>query len=467
MGDEPEQPPPAPATAADAGDARVSALLDELAAALELKPAARRELAEFVAALGRPFAKLPLVSFYAARTRRGGTNYRVTFRVPGYRSRTERLGRMAKPAYRRAQRVSEILQQVKARLMKAEDAYRELYVDNTPVDKHVEAWGAALKSKGVVADYLASQLTRLRRCIDLAGYARLGDVRRGTLPALIEQLKAYEEPATKQRLTASTINYYLATLRQFVRWAVKTERLAQDPLLFEGGIKNDERGKRRDVLVEELAEIVATARSGTVPRMRMGGEDRAMLYLAAYATGFRRTELRLLQVEWLRLDAKPPGVLLPAGITGKHRKETVQPLPAWFAAELKAWVGDRRSGPVWPYMPLDVAGVWDRDREAARAAWVAAAPEGTAREERAKSDFLKRETADGEVVFHSHRHAYSTQVVMNMDLKSAQRLTRHATTEILAEVYAHSRASTAAEGVERSIKLPVRRDQPSAGESPG
>ncbi|HEX8911278.1 MAG TPA: tyrosine-type recombinase/integrase, partial [Humisphaera sp.] len=245
-------------------------------------------------------------------------------------------------------------------------------------------------------------------------------------------------------------------LRQFVRWAVKTERLAQDPLQYEGGIKNDEKRKRRDVLVEELAEIVATARADADGRTRMAGDDRAMLYLAAYATGFRRTELRLLKVEWLRLDATPPGILLPAGITGKHRKDVVQPLPAWFAAELKAWLGKRSTGPVWTYMPQDVAEMFDRDRAAARAAWVAAAPEGEARAERERSDFLKRETADGEVVFHSHRHAFSSQVVKHMDLKSAQRLTRHATTEILADVYAHSRASAAAEGVERSIKAPAR-----------
>ena len=32
-----------------------------------------------------------------------------------------------------------------------------------------------------------------------------------------------------------------------------------------------------------------------------------------------------------RLDAAPPVIVLPAGITGKHRKDVRQPLPARFA----------------------------------------------------------------------------------------------------------------------------------------
>ena len=80
-------------------------------------------------------------------------------------------------------------------------------------------------------------------------------------------------------------------------------------------------------------------------------------------------------------------------------------------------------------------------------------------------DYKRRLESKGEIVFHSHRHAYSTQLVANMDLKSAQRLTRHPTTEFLAEIYGHSRASTAAEGVERSIKSPMRdpRQAPAQG----
>ncbi|HZN68508.1 MAG TPA: tyrosine-type recombinase/integrase [Tepidisphaeraceae bacterium] len=453
------QPPPAQ----DEGfGAAIRAATDRLADLLALKPSARKELLAFVRELARPagerFPKLPHVSFYAAGTRAGGVNYRATYRVPGYRTRTERLGRMPRPAYRRAQRVSEILQQVKARLMKPEDAFRELYVDSTPVDKHVQAFVADLKSKGRVSDYLASTETRLRRCIELGGYGRLGDIRRSTLPALTEKLKAYVEPGKKRPLTPSTINQYLGTLRQFVRWAVRTDKLALDPLQYETGIRNDSKKKRRDVLVEELAEIVASARAGTVNRLKMSGDDRAMLYLAAYATGLRRKELRALQIPWLKLDATPAVIAVPASAT-KTGKEARQPLPAWFAAELKAWLGDRKSGPVWPYIPQDVADMFDRDRAAARAAWVAEAPEGKEREQREQSDFLRRETTDGEIVFHSHRHAYASNLMQHLDLKTAQLLTRHATASILADTYAHSRLSRAAEGVEKSIRSPIKAEK--------
>ncbi|HEX8915977.1 MAG TPA: hypothetical protein VF796_26755, partial [Humisphaera sp.] len=78
MADDTEQPPAAaPAAGRPPADARVAELVDALADALALKPAARRELAAFVAALADPFPKLPLVSFYGVATRGGRANYRV------------------------------------------------------------------------------------------------------------------------------------------------------------------------------------------------------------------------------------------------------------------------------------------------------------------------------------------------------------------------------------------------------
>lgn len=456
---QPRQAPDAAAQTRDA-QARVNAAIDTIVSAMGLKPAARKHLAAFVAGLASPsarFPKLPHVSFYAARTRSGGVNYRLTYRVSGYRPRTERLGKQAQPAYRRAQRVSEILQQVKARLMKADEAHRLLYVDATPIDKHIERFEAALASKGSVARYVATTITRLKVCVDLARFERMDDIRRDALPGLIGKLRSYVEPNSKRTLSESTINDYLATLRQFTRWATPA-LIPADPLVNSGGVRVTDRKKRRDVLVEELAAIVAAARA-TKARFRLRGEDRAMLYLTAYGTGLRMKELRALEVPWLKLDAEPPHIAVPAGVqkaTGVA-KDVKQPLPSWLAAELKRWLGDRRDGHLWPRLPRDIVDLFDRDREDARSAWIAAAPDEQARQQRAQSDYLKRSTSDGELVFHSHRHAFATAVLAKMDLKSAQMLTRHATAAMLTDTYAHSRLEKAAEGVELAIKSPLNR----------
>lgn len=450
-----------PRTPAPAGEAAppeaVTAAVDAIVKALGLKPAIRRVILDYVLDLAETFPKLPHVSFYTAATPSGGVNCRITYRVPGFRPRTERLGKVPRLAYKRAQRVSEVLQRLDAHLIEPREAHRLLYVDSTPIDTYRAQFIAALKARNNHADYVASQNVRLGRCFELGEYRRLSDITRESLPRLIEKLTAFIDPVHNRPISKSTVNDCLKVLRQFTRWATPA-LIPVDPLYNTTGVKNTDQVKRRDVLPEEVAAIAAHARAGKVKRMRMRGEDRAMLYLFAYSTGFRRNECRQLDVAHVKLDAKSPHITLPAAVA-KNRKAATQPLPSWLAAELRAWIALRKAGPLWPYMPLDVAAVFDRDRESARQAWIDEAGDNAAeRKRREESDFLKRETADGVIVFHSHRHGYSSQLLgSGMDLKTAQLLTRHATVSMLADRYAHSRIDKAAAGVEHAIKDPRTR----------
>lgn len=438
-------------------DPRVTDAVGAIVAALGLKPPVRRRLLDFIDGLESSTPKLPHVSFYTAQLPAGGTEFRATYRIPGtkkYRPRTERLGRVERLSYKRAQRVSEVLQQVKARLMSPEEAHRLLYVDNTLIDKHVEDFKRSLREGGVSDDYLASTVTRLRRSIEIGGYAKLGDITLASLTDVIVGLKEFVEPGHRKKLSSSTINQYLGVLRQFTRWATPT-RLALDPLVNSKGVKNLDKVKRRDILVAELAAIVAVARGGTVGG-KMPGEDRAMLYLTSFATGLRRKELAALLIEQLKLDAKLPMLILPLKDTKNKKADAEQPLPSWLAADLKAWLGDRRSGPVWPKLTKRTAEVFDRDRAAARKIWIEAAPEGKEREEREASPFLQASTTDGEIVFHSHRHGYASSLVASgLDLVSARSLTRHSTVAML-ERYSHTRHAKNALAVEAAIGNPIK-----------
>ena len=431
----------------------VTVAVDTIADALSLKAKAKGSLVAFIEDLARPFPKLPHVRYYAARTRTGGVNYRATYRVPGRKLRTERLGRVGKIGYERARRVSDVLVQVHARLMKADDAYRLLYVDSTPIETHLQRFEASITANGAVPRYVKNVGTRLRRCVELGEFERIGDIRSESIPGLIQALRLYVEPDKKIRLSESTINDYLATLRQFTKWATPT-LLPIDPLTNTGGIRKVIANKRRDVQPAELAEIVRAART-TVSGFVMAGPDRAMLYLAAYATGLRANELRQLEVPWLKLDGAAPYIAVPAKVT-KTKSEARQPLPVWFVADLRAWLGKRDSGLLWPTMPRDVQLVFESDRAAARSRWIEAAPDAKVRQTREQADFLQRKTSDGQIVFHSLRHAYATRLLANMDLKSAQMLTRHKTAALLTDTYAHGRMSEAAAGVERAIPNPLR-----------
>ena len=438
-------------------DERVTMAIDTIVDAMRLRPADRALLVDYVAALpaeANRVEKLPHVSFYPAKTRHGGINWRLSYAAPGHKRRTERLGKMMRPAFKRAQRVSELLQHVHARIITAADAYRELYVNNSPISDHVAAFVNSIRANGVDPKYLQHTQTRLERCLDLGGFTRLGDIKHDALPDLVHGLYAFVEPRQHKKLTTSTINQYLAVLRQFTRWATP-QRLPIDPLANTKALRNTEKVARRDVLEEEIAELVACAEAGPTIQ-NMTGPDRAMVYLTAFGTGLRRGELRATQVEWVRLTGDAPMILLPATVT-KNGKPAEQPLPAWLADRLRDWLGGRSAGPLFPTFPAEVHEAFDLDREAARSMWVAAGESDAVRQERDHSDFLKRKTVEGVITYHSLRHSYATTLLNSLDLKTAQSLTRHATAGILADRYAHSRRSKAATAVQSAIPAAPKR----------
>lgn len=426
----------------------VDAIIDEL----KLRPSSRRALLAFVTNLQTPFPKLDHVSFFNVESKKSGSiGYRIEYTLPGRKKRrTERLGKNQLLAYQRAQRVNDILCNVKARLMKPDDAFRLLAVDSTPIENHVRTFESHLKSKGSKPKYIKTTMVRLRRCIELGDYQRLGDITREGQPELIADLKVHADPLTGRRLSDVTVNDYLAVLRQFTKWATPT-LIQVDPLVNSAGIKAIEENPRRNASIPEVGAIVAAAKldkSG----FKMRGADRAMLYLVAYATGLRANELRSVKVPWLKLDGDEPHIVVPATDT-KNSEVARQPIPSWLVPVLREWLGNRKSGPLFPTMPRDVQVMFEADRATARAEWLASMTPDY-RDNFESTEYLQRVTVDGEITFHSLRHAYaSTLLEKGLDLKSTQLLTRHANVATL-EKYAHANRAKASGNVEKTIVDP-------------
>jgi integrase len=78
------------------------------------------------------------------------------------------------------------------------------------------------------------------------------------------------------------------------------------------------------------------------------GEDRYHLYLTAFATGFRASELAALTPAHFHLADDPPAVSL-AGKTAKNKKSVRHPLPPTVAVALCAYLtGKPASAAIWP-----------------------------------------------------------------------------------------------------------------------
>jgi integrase len=252
-------------------------------------------------------------------------------------------------------------------------------------------------------------------------------------------------PAEEGGLSIQTSNFYLSALNQFCRWMCNTRppRLADNPFagVERGNVKLDRRHDRRHLAPGELSRLLDATKNS--PRVFRGltGEDRYWLYLTGCATGFRAGELATLMPESFQLDALPATVVLPAR-TDKAKRPIIQPLPAFVAEGLRAYLVDKPEGqPIWPGTTtrgwLDrAAQMLAKDLEAADIPYVVKGPDGPL-------------YAD----FHALRHSFITFLEhTGASPKTAQELARHSDVRLTLGRYTHANLSSLAEGVE---KLPL------------
>ena len=199
----------------------------------------------------------------------------------------------------------------------------------------------------------------------------------------------------------------------------------------------DVRVVRRALDQKELAALVAAAEAGE-PFRDLTGADKAMLYLMAAFTGLRSSELASLTTDSLDFRCNPPTVTVEAACS-KHRREDVLPLHPGLAARLQQWLLERHkrttddgtvpiirmpadgtasgSGdpePLFPGTWLESAAKMLRhDLETARTKCLNEAANGSERQERERSNFLKYDTADGRADFHALRHKFVSDLAMS------------------------------------------------------
>ncbi|QDV37330.1 site-specific integrase [Tautonia plasticadhaerens] len=169
--------------------------------------------------------------------------------------------------------------------------------------------------------------------------------------------------------------------------------------------------------VPNKGKPVARVKPVVRARLERLGRERALLYKAAFYTGFRRGELREMRVNHLTLDGSAPRISLPKELT-KNKRDAHIPLRADFASELTRWIdvaglgqGDRLF-----MVPKRIALVMRKDLEFAGIAY---------RDDRGR-------VAD----FHSLRKCMATHLnTQGVPIVTAKELLRHGTVELTAGVY--------------------------------
>ena len=191
----------------------------------------------------------------------------------------------------------EATRQLAARLEKEAALEAEGVVDpfaehrRRPLREHLEDFEAFLQSKQNSKKHVRLTSRRIETCLDGCGFKLMGDLDANRLAQWLKDRRAAE-------LSARTSNFYLSSMKSFVRWLQRSRRIADNPLAHLDG-----------VLVDELrsldSDLLSTADSNdTIGRIIIERLDRASV--AVIAIGVHRPEQFLDNVPFLNFLVPPP-----------------------------------------------------------------------------------------------------------------------------------------------------------------
>ncbi len=321
-------------------------------------------------------------------------------------------------------------------------------------EEHLEAFETHLKSKEVGQRYRRESITKIRRAAAYGKWDRLVDITPSSVARFLDDLK-------RRGLSVQTRNHYLKTLKHFIHWAIREKRLATNPIDHIATLnpKTDRRHDRRALSQEEFRRLIDAAETGQ--RIEgITGPDRAIMYLLAAWTGYRKGELGSLTIRSFDFDTDPPSVTVEAAYSKRRRRDT-QYLKPSIAREIQRWIKRKAPQPDEILFPISAhtgPGI-DRktgkmmrlDLEAARRKWLAESKDENERKERSGSDFLKYQDQHGRYAdFHSNRHTFITRLERSgVSPRMAQALARHSDIRLTMNTYTHLEEKEKIEAVRR------------------
>jgi site-specific recombinase XerD len=247
-----------------------------------------------------------------------------------------------------------------------------------------------------------------------------------------------------------TSNHFLKAVKQFASWLVRSKVLSQNPVahLHRLNVQTDRRHDRRPLHAEELARLIGAAGVGRTVES-IPGPDRALMYMLAAWTGYRKGEIGSLTQASFDLDSDPPIVCVEAAFS-KRRRRNSQILHPDLVWRLKSWLAKKSDLPtnaiLFPVSGKVPSGVERKtekmmktDLAVARANWLQESKTDKERIDRERSDFLKYRDAQGRFAdFHANRHSFITNLARaGVSPKIAQEWARHSDIRLTMGVYTH------------------------------
>ena len=311
-----------------------------------------------------------------------------------------------------------------------------------PMTEHLENFKKSLAAKNNTPNYVDQTHKRVLFYAETMKIRNIG----GITPESIESFVALLRE--KRGISLQTCNHYIRVIKTFCGWLLKNNRIARHPILSVSRfhIETDKRHARRALEMDEFQRLVSAAEAGHEIQ-GMSGPDRAMLYILASWTGFRKGELGSITARSFKLDAQYPCLTIEASYS-KRRREDVQYLHPDVVAKVREWLNERKFGPNEILFPVSArtcglerttAKMMKNDLKAARQKWIDEAETPEEKAKREESDFLKYIDSKGLFAdFHTLRHTFITNLCRsNISPKTAQTLARHSDISLTMNIYSH------------------------------
>lgn len=247
-----------------------------------------------------------------------------------------------------------------------------------------------------------------------------------------------------------TCNHYLRALKAFCNWMYINKRHVENPILSlkVTNSRTDRRHDRRALSDAELQLLINAAESGP-PVEGISGVDRAIMYLVASYTGFRKGEIGSMTIESFvfNSDNNKQEITVEACYS-KRRRHDVIPLHPSITKKIKHWLKEKKPKQNEILFPIskragsverDTAKMIQFDLNAARTFWIAESKNKTEENKRKTSEFLLYCNNKGKFAdFHCLRHTFVTNLGRHkVPPQIAQALARHSDINLTLKIYNH------------------------------
>lgn len=328
----------------------------------------------------------------------------ATKRVAGFADRraTEQL----------AQRLEREADRVRAGIMTTGELSRAA----KPLQEHIDEWAADLAARPTSPKHVAVSRKRVEAVCDSLGWTRIGEA---SAPPVLAWLAEQRQPNPETGalgMSLETCNHYIRALKAFFAWLTKPQ-ISPLAELVTVNADPDRRRRRRALSDADFRTLIESTRRSTIHLRGLSGPQRATLYVTAAYTGLRSSELASLGPESLSVSADPPTVTVQAKHSKRRRLDEL-PIGADLAALLRGYAAGVPTGQrLWPgdWSPYRGAEILRADLKAAGIPFV-----------------VNGERFD----FHALRAQYITSLARaGVSLQTAQRLARHSTPVLTANIY--------------------------------